>query len=118
MTAGGVSLDDAGAHFNRAAATTPSTAYAAQGGTVEACGTHQENSLHTEAGAESKLPVSKHSAAGGFDFENGFWDVLHLGDCDGAVQQLAALLGWQHELQGLIDAGRAAFNEAMSCWQD
>jgi hypothetical protein len=29
-------------------------------------------------------------------------DVLHLGDCDGSVLQLAELLGWREELQELI----------------
>jgi hypothetical protein len=45
-------------------------------------------------------------------------DVLHLGTCDSAVQQLAGLLGWQGELQQLIEAGDAAFREAQSCWED
>ena len=42
---------------------------------------------------------------GGFDFSNSRGsgrDVLHLGDCDGAVEQLAELLGWGQELQLLV----------------
>lgn len=56
--------------------------------------------------------------AGGFDFEACVRDVLHLGDCDSAVQQLAALLGWQQELQQLVEAGDAALREAQACWED
>jgi hypothetical protein len=45
-------------------------------------------------------------------------DALHLGDCDSAVQQLADLLGWQQELQQLVEAGDAAFREAQACRDD
>jgi hypothetical protein len=61
---------------------------------------------------------SSSTDAGGFDFEGCVRDVLHLGDCDSAVQQLAALLGWQQDLQQLVEAGDAAFREAQACWED
>ncbi len=45
----------------------------------------------------------------------GFWwgegnarDALFEGDCDAGVQRLCELLGWDAELQALIDAGAAS----------
>jgi hypothetical protein len=58
------------------------------------------------------------AAAGGFDFSSGRRDVLSLGDCDGGVMQLAELLGWQRELQQLVQQGREAFEEAKREWED
>uniref|UniRef100_A0A7S0RTZ3 Deacetylase sirtuin-type domain-containing protein n=1 Tax=Chlamydomonas leiostraca TaxID=1034604 RepID=A0A7S0RTZ3_9CHLO len=45
---------------------------------------------------------------GGFDFDASHRDVWLGGDCDSAVQQLAAELGWGSELGELVAAGKAA----------
>jgi len=45
----------------------------------------------------------------GFDFDAGYRDALFLGDCDDGVRQLAELLGWESDLERLIEeAGCAA----------
>jgi hypothetical protein len=36
---------------------------------------------------------SRVKSGGGFDFDAGYRDVLHLGDCDDGCRRLAALLG-------------------------
>jgi NAD-dependent SIR2 family protein deacetylase len=71
-----------------------------------------------DGAGDASSSSSSNADAGGFDFEGCVRDVLCLGDCDSAVQQLAALLGWQQELQQLVEAGDAAFREAQACWED
>lgn len=39
-------------------------------------------------------------------------DALFLGDCDDGVRQLCQLLGWEAELDALLAAGRAQFEDA------
>jgi hypothetical protein len=48
----------------------------------------------------------------GFDFDACDRDVFHQGQCDAAVLQLAALLGWEQELQRVMQQGQADFQEA------
>lgn len=90
-----------------AAAETGAAAQAAQASTTAA-----------GSGVGSDGSSSNNSSGGGFDFGSHIRDVLHLGDCDSAVRQLAALLGWQQELDDLVAAGDAVFKEAQSCWDD
>lgn len=40
----------------------------------------------------------------GFSFDERHRDALFLGDCDDGVRQLAELLGWESELEELINA--------------
>ena len=52
---------------------------------------------------------------GGFTFEGAegaYRDVLCLGDTDDGVRQLADLLGWREELEGLIAAGQGTDSSA------
>jgi NAD-dependent SIR2 family protein deacetylase len=96
------------------AAATAVAAPSAVGGNASAVsegGAKQDGAVAGDGGSSS-------SNEAGFDFEGRVRDVLHLGDCDGAVQQLAALLGWQQELQQLVQAGEAALQEARACWED
>lgn len=39
----------------------------------------------------------------GFKFDSPHRDALYIGDCDEGVKALASLLGWEKELQALID---------------
>lgn len=41
----------------------------------------------------------------GFDFSDDSRDGAFVGDCDQAVQALVQLLGWEAEMQALMDAG-------------
>ncbi|KAI8475473.1 MAG: NAD-dependent deacetylase sirtuin-2-like protein, partial [Monoraphidium minutum] len=40
----------------------------------------------------------------GFDFDEGVRDVLYLGDADDGCRRLAALLGWEEELEAMVEA--------------
>eukprot|EP00879_Flechtneria_rotunda_P015371 GHRR01016069.1.p1 GENE.GHRR01016069.1~~GHRR01016069.1.p1 ORF type:complete len:201 (+),score=95.13 GHRR01016069.1:184-786(+) len=51
------------------------------------------------------------------DFDAGYRDVLHLGECDAGVTQLAALLGWQDDLHELINQGAQDFEESRRDWE-
>jgi hypothetical protein len=60
---------------------------------------------------ESEDSEASSSSRTGFDFADGSRDLLHLGDCDAAVWQLAEQLGWTAELQQMVEeaaAGAAA----------
>ena len=41
----------------------------------------------------------------GFQFDEQRRDALYLGDCDDGVRQLAELLGWEADLETLINTG-------------
>ncbi|KAH3743084.1 NAD-dependent protein deacetylase sirtuin-2 [Pelomyxa schiedti] len=53
-------------------------------------------------------------AGGGLDFDSprNYRDVFWQGDCDDGSQELARLLGWEGELDALIEAGRIQFQTA------
>lgn len=53
----------------------------------------------------------------GFEFSTGHRDVAQLVACDAGVQQLAALLGWGEELEGIIQQGKEALEEARREWE-
>ena len=70
---------------------------------------------HTPRLLVNRERVGERGTAGGrglgrpFDFERAHAhsnDVLYQGDCDAGVRELAAALGWQHELERLCSVGR------------
>ena len=69
---------------------------------------------HTPRLLVNRERVGERGTAGGrglgrpFDFEKAHAhsnDVLYQGDCDAGVRELAAALGWQHELERLCSGG-------------
>ncbi|PRW20829.1 NAD-dependent deacetylase sirtuin-2 [Chlorella sorokiniana] len=50
----------------------------------------------------------------GFDWDpaTNYRDALYLGDCDAGVRQLCQLLGWEEDLDALMAAGQAQFEQA------
>ena len=69
---------------------------------------------HTPRLLVNRERVGERGTAGGrglgrpFDFERAHAhsnDVLYQGDCDAGVRELAAALGWQHELERLCSGG-------------
>lgn len=44
-----------------------------------------------------------------FNHVNNIRDVKHLGDCQAGVKALAALLGWEKELEALVEEGKKQF---------
>jgi NAD-dependent SIR2 family protein deacetylase len=49
-----------------------------------------------------------------FDQDDNYRDVKRIGDCDEGSRQLAVMLGWENELDELVEASKSTFKEAKS----
>jgi len=47
-----------------------------------------------------------------FDHKDNYRDVKRIGDCDEGSRELAALLGWENDLDELVEASKRAFDES------
>jgi hypothetical protein len=72
------------------------------------CSSGGSSSTGDTSDGESDDSGASTSSRTGFDFDAGSRDLLHLGDCDAAVWQLAEQLGWTDELQQMVEAAAAS----------
>ena len=70
---------------------------------------NRERVGEADARVRAMAALVGHTAGLGFDFdsETNRRDALFLGDCDDGFRELARLLGWDAELETLVEAGKA-----------
>ena len=70
---------------------------------------NRERVGEADARVRAMAALVGHTAGLGFDFapESNRRDALFLGDCDDGFRELARLLGWDAELETLVEAGKA-----------
>ena len=81
---------------------------------------NRERVGEADAHVRAMAALVGHTAGLGFDFapESNRRDALFLGDCDDGFRELARLLGWDAELETLVEAGKANARGGSDAGQD